>query len=84
MIIIIIIILITFMQDIYNYIPERNHVSRVYSVAAVVFTICATCNVISHVTYVLYFYTGTFRSMCAVQFSAGVYCCWRYVQYAIF
>jgi len=26
---------ITFMQDIYNYIPETNHVSRVNSVVAV-------------------------------------------------
>ena len=36
-IIIIIIVVITFMQGIYNYIPERNHVSRVYSVAAVLY-----------------------------------------------
>jgi hypothetical protein len=34
-IIIIIIIIATFMQGIYNYIPETNHVSRVYSVATV-------------------------------------------------
>ena len=33
--IIIIILFNTFMQGIYNYIPETNHVSRVYSVAAV-------------------------------------------------
>jgi hypothetical protein len=26
------------MQGIYNYIPERNHVSRVYSVAAVLYS----------------------------------------------
>jgi len=32
---IITILLITFMQGIYNYIPETNHVSRTYSVAAV-------------------------------------------------
>ena len=50
------------MQDIYNYIPETNHVSRVCSV-----TICATCNFISPVKYVLYFYISTFRSMCAVS-----------------
>ena len=31
-----------------------------------VFTVSATCNVISHVKYVLYFYISTFRSMCAV------------------
>jgi len=29
-----------------------------------IFTICATCNVISPVKYVLYFYISTFRSMC--------------------
>ena len=28
---------ITFMQSIYNYIPEINHISRVYSVAAVLY-----------------------------------------------
>jgi len=36
-IIIIIIIVISFMQGIYNYIPETNHVSRVYSVSAVLY-----------------------------------------------
>jgi hypothetical protein len=36
-IIIIIIFFIAFMQGIYNYIPETNHVSRVYSVAAVLY-----------------------------------------------
>ena len=36
-IIIIIILVITFMQAIYNYIPETNHVSTVYSVAAVLY-----------------------------------------------
>jgi len=36
-IIIIIILVITFMQSIYNYIPETNHVSRVYRVAAVLY-----------------------------------------------
>ena len=30
-----IILFITFMQGIYNYVPETNHVSKVYSVAAV-------------------------------------------------
>jgi Na+/H+-dicarboxylate symporter len=36
-IIIIPVIIITFMLSIYNYIPETNHVSRVYSVAAVLY-----------------------------------------------
>jgi len=34
---IIIILVITFMNGIYNYVPETNHVSRVYSVAAVLY-----------------------------------------------
>jgi hypothetical protein len=36
-IIIIIIIIITFIQGIYYYVPETNHVSGVYSVAAVLY-----------------------------------------------
>jgi hypothetical protein len=34
-VIIIIIIIISFMQGISTYIPETNHVSRIYSVAAI-------------------------------------------------
>jgi hypothetical protein len=33
--IIIIIIIITFMQDIYNYIPETSHISGIYNFASV-------------------------------------------------
>ena len=36
-IIIIIILVITFLQGIYNYVPETNHVSRVHNVAAVLY-----------------------------------------------
>ena len=36
-IIIIIILVFTFMQGIYNYIPDTNHVSRVRSIAAVLY-----------------------------------------------
>ena len=55
----------------YLQLCTTNCVSRVCSVA--VFTICATCNVISLVKYVLYFYIGTFRSMCAVP-NMAVFC----------
>ena len=63
-IIIIIILVITFKHGIYNYMSETNHVPRVYtsSVAAVLylqfalhvmlFTVCATCNVIYSLCYV--------------------------------
>ena len=56
-IITIIIITITFIQSIYNYIPETNLASRVYSVAAVLYVqiIYATRNVTCHVKYVFTF-----------------------------
>ena len=55
------------MQGIYNYLPETNHVSTVYKrCSCSEFTVCATCNVISPVKYVLYFYISTFRSVCAL------------------
>jgi len=38
---------VTFMQGIYNYMPETNHVSRVYSVAAVLYL-----QVVLHVTFI--------------------------------
>jgi hypothetical protein len=61
-IIIIIIPVITYMQCIYNYVPETNHVPTVHTVAAALylqFTV-PTCNVISHVKHVLYWYCSTF------------------------
>jgi len=54
------------MQGIYNCIPKTNHVSRVYSVAAVLYVVCAACNVISHMKYVLCLYISTSPSLCAV------------------
>ena len=54
------------MRGIYNYIPETNHVSRVHSVAAVLYLqICATCYVISPVKSVLCFYISISPCMCA-------------------
>ena len=51
------------MQTIYNYTPETNHVSTVYSVAAVLYL----QSVIWPVNYVLYCYISTSRSLCAVH-----------------
>ena len=39
-----------------------------------VFTICATCNVISPVKCVLYFYISTSRSVCAARNMAVLFC----------
>jgi membrane protein YdbS with pleckstrin-like domain len=63
-IIIIIILVITIMQGIYNYIPETNHVYRVYSVGAVMYLQFVLHVVLLHpLKYILYFYISTFRSM---------------------
>ena len=54
-----------FMQGIYNYIPETNHVSRVYSVAAVLYLQFVLHVMLFCPWNVLYFYISTFCSMCA-------------------
>ena len=65
---IIIVLVITFLQGFYNYIPESNPVSRVYRVAAVLYLQRVLhYNIIRLVKYVLYFYISTFHSMCAAS-----------------
>jgi hypothetical protein len=66
-IIIITIIFISFMQDIYIYIPKTNLVPREYSIAAVLlFLFMVPVSIVPALT-LLYFYITTFRSMCAVH-----------------
>jgi hypothetical protein len=45
-ILLLLLLLITFTQDTYNYVPETKHVSRVCNCSVV--AICATCNAISY------------------------------------
>jgi len=65
-IIIIIIIGISFMQGIYTYIPETNHVPKEHRIAAILALLFMVF--ISQVPALtpLYLYVSTFRSMCAV------------------
>jgi len=65
-IIIITIIIITFMQGIYTYIPETNSVPREYSVAAILLLLFMVLISLVSVLNLLYFYISTFHSMCAV------------------
>ena len=73
--IIIIMLVITFMQCTYSDIPDTNRVPTVHSVAAVLYLqfMVPTCNVISHVKHVLYFYVSTSRSKWAVP-NIAVFC----------
>ena len=66
----------TALPYVYNYIPETNHVARVCSgCSCSVLTICAICNVISPVKYVLCFHISAFRSMFSVpNFSSLISC----------
>jgi heme/copper-type cytochrome/quinol oxidase subunit 4 len=65
-IIIIIITVITFMLVIYNYIPETNRVSRVYSVAAVLCLRFVLHVMLFRLCNVLYLHISTIHCMCAV------------------
>ena len=65
-IVIIIIIIISFMQGIYTHLPETNYVPREYSVAAILSFLFMVLISLVSVLNLLYFYSSTFRSMCAV------------------
>jgi hypothetical protein len=70
---IIIIIIISFMQGIYTYIPETNYVPREYSVADILLLLFMVHTSLAPVLNVLHFYISTFRSMCAVP-NMAVFC----------
>ena len=50
-----------------GYAYPKLGITDIYCCSYSVFTVCATCNVISPVKYVLYFYISTSRSVCAVH-----------------
>ena len=68
-----IIIIISFMQGNYTYIPEANYVPREYSVAAILLLLFMVLISFLSVLNLLYFYISTFRSMCAVP-NMAVFC----------
>ena len=70
---IIIIIIISFMQGIYTYIPETNYVPTEYSVAAILLLLFMVLISLVSVLNLLYCYISTFRSMCAVP-NMAVFC----------
>ena len=72
-VVVVVVFVITFMQDIYNYIPEANHISAVYSAAAVRYLQFVLHVMLFPMLNVLYFDMTTFRSMCAVR-SMAVFC----------
>jgi uncharacterized membrane protein len=64
---IIIVNVISFMQGIYTYIPEINHVPRQYGIAAVLLLLFMVPVSLVPVLALLYFYVSTFRSNVCVQ-----------------
>jgi hypothetical protein len=71
--VIIIILGISFMQGIYTYIPETNHVPREHYVATILMILFMVhISLVSALTP-LYLYVSTFRSMCAVP-NMAVFC----------
>jgi len=67
------IIIISFMQGIYTYIPETNYVSSEYSVAAILLLLFIVLISLVPVLNLLYFYISSFQSMCAVP-NMAVFC----------
>ena len=71
--IIITVIIISFMQGIYIYIPETNYVPGEYSVAAILLLLFMVLILLVSVLNLLYFYISIFRIMCAVPSMAVFY-----------
>jgi len=71
--IIIIILGISFMQGIYTYIPETNHVHREHCVATILVSLFMVRISLVPALTPLYLYVSTFRSMCAVR-NMAVFC----------
>ena len=69
-IIIITIIIISFMQGIYTYIPEKIYVPRGYSVAAILLLLLMVLISLVSVLNLLYFYISTFRSLLLLSSSS--------------
>jgi hypothetical protein len=76
-IIIIIIIIgkdtISFMQGIYTYIPETNHIHKQYNVRALLSLLFMVPISLAAWLALMYFYISTFWSMCAVP-NMAVFC----------
>ena len=61
------------MHGIYTYIPDTKYVPREYRVAAILLLLFMVLISLVSVLNLLYFYTSTFRSMCAVP-NMAVFC----------
>jgi hypothetical protein len=57
---------ISFMQGIYTYIPDTNHVPKQHNVAAILSLLFMVPISLAAALALMYFYIITFRSMCAV------------------
>jgi hypothetical protein len=64
---------ISFMQGIYTYIPETNHVPKEYNVAAILSLLLMVPISLAPALALMYFYISTFRSMCTVP-NMAVFC----------
>ena len=64
---------ITFVHCIYTYIPATNHVSRQYSVAAILYLLFMVHITLFTLLNLLYFYISTLLGMCAVP-NMAVFC----------
>jgi hypothetical protein len=56
----------SFMQGIYTYIPETDHVPREHCVATILMSLFMVVLSLVPALTPLYLYVSTFRSMCAV------------------
>ena len=79
-VIIIIILFITFVEGIYNYIPETNHVTRVHSVAAILYLSFVLHVMLFRLWNMFWTFTLALPTVC-VQCPIWLFCCYCYNYY---
>jgi hypothetical protein len=72
-IIIIITIIISVMQGIYTYIPEKNHIPKQYNGTAILSLLFTAPISPAAALALMYFYISTFQTMCSVP-NMAVFC----------
>jgi hypothetical protein len=62
---------ISFMQGMYTYIPETNHVPKQYNVAAILSLLFVAPISLAFALVLMYFYISTFRKyVCSAQYDS--------------
>ena len=80
-VVVVVVVVITFMQCIYNHMPESSHVSRGYYVAALMQLQFVVYVILFPLLNVLFCYSSTFKVWCHAQYGCYYYYLFIYLKF---